>query len=185
MKKLIALLLVTAAGLFAQSETLDLGSHGKITLFLDDSWKFTTSDFGDRVLVTINPTGDANANCSLTITYPAQDRLDTKGRLKQRVEVNGMPVADASVEGKSVAKEYTLKTGFGFHCDFTDPELVGKKPQKGNYKTISKGMIHLTPDVLIELDISADGFNSDPYQQLLGMIEGMDFTPPKGGSRPQ
>jgi hypothetical protein len=38
-------------------------------------------------------------------------------------------------------------------------------------------MIHLAPDVLAEVTISADGFNSEPYQQLLGMIEGMEFTP--------
>jgi hypothetical protein len=183
MKKLFALLLTTAASLMAQSQTLDLGSHGKITLYLADSWKFTTSDFGDRVLVTINPAGDANATCSLTVTYPEQDRLETKNRLKQRVEVNGMPMADQSVEGKAAAKEYTLKAGYGFHCDFTDPSLVGAKPKKGDYKTMSMGLIHLAPDVLIEIAISADGFNSEPYQQLLGMMEGMDFAPPSGGRR--
>jgi len=180
MKKLLALFLLTAAGLLAQSQTLDFGSHGKLTLFLDDSWNFSTSDFGDRVMVTITPKGDANATCSLTITYPDKDRYDTRSRLKQRVEVNGMPIAEGSVEGKSVAKEYSLKTGFGFYCDFTDPALVGKKPQKGNYKNMSLGMIHLATDVLMEVGISADGFNSEPYQQLLGMIEGMDFSPARG-----
>lgn len=179
MKKIFALFLLTVAGLSAQSQTLDFGSHGKLTLFLDDGWNFSTSDFGDRVLVTINPKGDANATCSLTITYPDTDRYDTRSRLKQRVEVNGMPVAEGSAEGKSIAKEYSLKTGFGFHCDFTDPELVGKKPQKGNFKNMSLGMIHLAADVLIDVGISADGFSSEPYQQLLGMIEGMDFSPPR------
>lgn len=184
MKKLFALLLLTAAGMFAQSETLDLGSHGKLTLYLDDSWSFTTSDFGDRVLVTINPKGDANATCSMTVTYPTQDHYDTKKRLNLRVEVNGTPIAEQSVEGKAVAKEYMLKTGYGFHCDFTDPALVGEKPKKGDFKTMSMGMIHLTADVLIEVSISADGFNSEPYNQLLGMIEGMEYAP-AAGSRHQ
>jgi len=189
MKKIFALLFfsfcsfLTTTGLWAQAEKIDLGSHGKITFYLDDSWKFETADYGDRQLITIAPKGEANASCALTITFPEQDRLDTKKRLSLRVEVNGQPIAEHSVEGKTIAKEFSLQTGYGFYCNFTDPDLIGKPPEKGNFKTISVGMIHLTPDVLIEVTISADGFNSEPYQQLLGMIEGMEFTPASGRSR--
>jgi hypothetical protein len=183
MKKILALFLLTAAALCAQAEKVELGSHGRITLYLDDTWKFETSDFGDRVMVNIAPKGEANASCSFTITFPEQDRLDTKKRLSMRVEVNGQPIADHSVEGKSIAKAFNLQTGYGFYCSFTDPDLIGKPPEKGNFKTISTGMIHLAPDVLIELTISADGFNSEPYQQLLGMIEGMEFTATPSGRK--
>ncbi len=180
MKKFLALLLLTTAGLFAQSQKIDLGSHGRITLYLDDTWKFDVSDFGDREIVNVAPKGDVNATCALTITYPDQDRLDTKKRLSLRVEINGQGYAGQSVEGKAIAKEFSLQTGFGFYCNFTDPDLVGKPSEKGNFKTISAGMIHLAPDVLIEVTISADGFKSEPYNQLLGMIEGMEFTPATG-----
>lgn len=178
MKKILILLLglLAARGALAQSETLTFGDHGKLTLYLPGEWKFNTSDFGDRQMVNINPTGDANATCALTVTFPAQDRYDTKSRLRIRVEVNGAPMAEQSVEGKATAKEFNLQKGFGFYCNFTDPNLVGKKPEKGNFKTITEGMIHLAPDVLIEVSISADGFSSEPYQQLLGMLEGMEFT---------
>ncbi len=179
---LLLLLLLGAARLLGQSETLDFGGHGKLTLYLPGDWKFNTSDFGDRQLININPTGDANASCTLTITFPDQDHYDTKGRLKQRVEVNGVQYAEQSVEGKAVGKEFNLQKGYGFYCNFTDPELVGKPPQKGNFKTITEGMIHLAPDVLIEVAISADGFSSDPYQQLLGMLEGMELS--AGGGKP-
>jgi hypothetical protein len=177
MKKILALFLFTAAGLFAQSQTLKLGSHGRINLYLDDTWKFEVSDFGDRLLVNVAPKGDANASCSLSVTYPEQDRLETKKRLSMRVEINGEPIAGQSVEGKAIAKEFSLQSGYGFYCNFTDPELVGKRPEKGNFKTMSAGLIHLAPDVLVEVTISADGFTSEPYNQLLGMIEGMEFTP--------
>jgi hypothetical protein len=184
MKKLLALFLISAAGLFAQAEKIDLGSHGKLTIYHDDSWKFDVSDFGDRHLVNIGPKSESvNASASLTITFPDQDRLDTKKRLSLRVEVNGAPIAPQSVEGKAYAKEFSLHagTGFGFYCNFTDPELVGKKAEKGNFKTMSVGLIHVSADVLIEVSLSADGFNSEPYNQLLGMIEGMEFEPPKKG----
>jgi hypothetical protein len=86
-----------------------------------------------------------------------------------------MKFADQSVEGKARGQEFSLGAGYGYYCPFTDPNLVGKKPEMGNYKTISVGMIRLAPDVLLEVSISADGFNSEPYQQLLGAIEGMEF----------
>lgn len=178
MMRLLALLLVSAAGLFGQMQKLDLGSHGRLTLYLDDGWKFETSDYGDRQMVSVVPKGEANASCALTITFPDQDRFDTKKRLNLRVEVNGQPLAERSVEGRSVAKEFSLQSGFGFYCNFTDPDLVGKPSEKGNFKTLSVGLIHLAADVLVEVTISADGFASEPYQQLLGMIEGMEFTPP-------
>jgi hypothetical protein len=181
MKKILGLFLLTAGTLLAQSQELNLGAHGKISLYLlDDTWKFNVSDFGDRIMVTVTPKGDVNANCSLTVTFPEKDKLDTKSRLREKVETDGEEMAKHAVEGRAVAKEFALRTGYGFHCDFTDPDLVGKPPEKDNFKTISLGLIHVAPDVLVEVAISADGFKSEPYQTLLGMIEGMEFTPASG-----
>lgn len=178
MKTIFALLLLTAGPLCAQSESLDLDSHGRLTIYLTDAWKFDVSDFGDRRIVTISPKGDANASCTLTVTFPETDRYDTKARLRMRVEIDGEKIASSSVEGKAVAKEFTLRSCFGFYCNFTDPDLVGKPPEKGNYKVISAGMIRAAPDVLIEVGISADDFRGNAYQDLLGAVEGMDFEAP-------
>ena len=180
MKKIFALFLLLTGALWAQSETINLGSRGKLTVYLSDKWKFDISEFGDRNLVTIKPKDEnTNAECTMTITFPDTDRFDTKKRLQQRAEIDATKYADQSVEGKAFGKPFSLKTGYGFHCDFTDAELVGKAPQKGNFKTMSVGLIHLTADVLIEIAISADGFNSAAYNDLLGAIEGMEFSPPK------
>ena len=78
MKKLLALFLLSVAPLLAQSENIDLGSHGKITFYHDESWKFEIADYGDRRIITVAPKGEANASCAFTITFPEQDRLDTK-----------------------------------------------------------------------------------------------------------
>jgi hypothetical protein len=181
MKKLFVLLLLSAVGVFAQAEKLDFGAHGKLTIYIADNWSFETSDFGDRRIVKIVPkSSSVNANLEMTITFPETDRFDTKARLKMRVEIDAMKFADQSVEGKARGQEFSLGAGYGYYCPFTDPNLVGKKPEMGNYKTISVGMIRLAPDVLLEVSISADGFNSEPYQQLLGAIEGMEFKPGTG-----
>jgi hypothetical protein len=177
MKRLFALCLLFASPLWSQSETINLGSRGKLTIYLSDAWNIEVADYTDRRIVSIKPKNDANAECGLTITFPETDRFDTKARLKQRAEIDAARYADQSVEGKAIGKPFNLKTGYGFHCDFTDPELIGKAPQKGNFKTISVGLIRLTAEVLIEVAISADGFNSGPYNELLGAIEGMEYTP--------
>ncbi|MBI5767027.1 MAG: hypothetical protein HZA93_04480 [Verrucomicrobia bacterium] len=183
MKRFLALFLLAAASLLAQSETISLGSRGKLTIYLSDKWRFDVSDFGDRQIVTIKPKDETNADCTLTVTYPEVDRFDTKARLKQRVEIDGVKFEERSVEGKARAKEFALQTGYGFRCDFTDPDLIGRPPKKGDFKTISVGLIRLNAEILIEVGISADGFNSAPYNELLGAIEGMEFTPGRGGRR--
>ncbi|MSU24853.1 MAG: hypothetical protein EXS32_13650 [Opitutus sp.] len=181
MKRLFPLFLLAATCLHAQSGAVDLGGHGKLALYIDDGWTIEVADYGDRRLVTVSPKGDVNASCTITITFPQADRLENKSRLKQRTEIDGTKYADGSVEGKAISREFTLTAGYGFYCNFTDPALIGKPPVKGDYKTMSVGLIHLAADVLLEVAISADGFKSAPYQSLLGMIEGMEFTPPRAG----
>lgn len=181
MKKIVALFLLSVAGLFAQAEKIDLGARGSLTVYLADNWSFDTSDFGDRRIVKVTPKSDSvNASLELTITFPETDRFETKARLKQRVEIDAMKFAEQSLEGKARAQEFRLGSGYGYFCPFTDPELVGKKPEKGNFKTISVGIIRLAADVVVEVAISADGFTSAPYNELLGAIEGMEFKPGKG-----
>lgn len=182
MKKLLVLFLLSVVSLCAQSEKIDLGSRGKLTLYITDNWSVENSDFGDRKMIKITPKDSkVNAHLELTITFPETDRFDTKARLKMRTEIDAMKYAEQSVEGKARAQEFSLGTGYGFYCTFTDPDLIGKPPQPGNFKNISLGLIRLAPDVIIEVSINADGLNSEPYQQLLGAIEGMEYK--AGGGR--
>jgi hypothetical protein len=179
MKKLFALFLLTAAAVCAQSDTdtIDLRSRGKLTLFLPDTWKMDVGEFGDRAVVTLQPTNGANASCEITITFPEQDRLSSKAKLKLETEVKAAPIAASSVEGKAVARELNTRAGTGFYCNFTDPELVGRKPEKGKYKVMTAGLIRIAPNVLAEFAIMADDFRSAPYQDVLGALEGMEYAP--------
>ena len=180
MKKLFPLFLLTASLLAAQSETLNLGAHGRLTVFVAGDWKFDTSNFANQGSITISPTRPSvNASCTIAISFPETDRFDTKARLKLRVEADGRNQAEGSVEKKAIAKEFSVSTGYGYYCNFTDPDLVGKPPEPGNYKVISMGKIRLNADTLLDVAIMADDFRGEPYQQLLGAIEGMEFTGPR------
>jgi len=176
MKKIALLFLLSVVSLWAQAEKIDLGSRGKLTIYMTDNWSFETSDFGDRKMIKVTPKDSkVNAHLEITVTFPETDRFDTKARLKMRVEVDAMRFAEQSVEGKARAQEFSLGTGYGYYCTFTDPELIGKPPQPGNFKNVSVGLIRLAPDIVLEVAINADGLTSDPYNQLLGAIEGMEF----------
>jgi hypothetical protein len=175
MKKLLLLLCLTAAGLFAQPATMDLGSRGSLTLYFPGKWTFSDTAMNGQVTLTVAPTGDVNASATIVVSFPEQDRYNTKPRLKLRVEAEQLHMAEGSVEGKAIAKEFSLTNGFGFYCSFTDPELRGKPPEKGNYKVMSVGKIRLAPDLMVDVALSADSFRDEPYQQLLGAIEGMEY----------
>ena len=178
MKKLFALSFLFVACAFAQVETLNFGSRGKLTLYLPGDWKVASTDMAGTYTVTLTPKKESvNASCTIAVTFPEFDRYDTKNRLKVRVEADAYGHAEGSVEGKAIAKEFSLTNGYGFYCSFTDPELRGKPSQPGNYKVMTVGKVRLSPEVLVDVQMMADGFRDEPYQQLLGAIEGMEFTP--------
>lgn len=176
MKKILSLFFLISACAWAQVETLNFGARGKLTVYLPGDWKVVTTDMAGTYTVTFTPKKEAtNASCTIAVTFPEEDRFSTKARLKMRVEADGYGAAERSVEGKAIAKEFSLTSGVGFYCSFTDPELRGQPSQPGNYKVMSMGKIKLAPDVLLDVSIMADGFRDEPYQQLLGAIEGMEY----------
>jgi hypothetical protein len=181
MKKLFTLFLLTLVAASAQVETLNFGPRGKLTIYLPGDWKVGTTDMAGTYTVTFTPKKESvNASGTIAVTFPEVDRFDTKNRLKLRVEADAYGLAENSAERKAIAKEFSLSSGYGFYCSFTDPELRGKPSQPGNYKVITVGKIRLAPEVLVDVQIMADGFGDEPYQQLLGAIEGMEFTPGSG-----
>ncbi len=177
MKRLLTFLFLTAACAFAQEHVLDFGPRGKATLYLLGDWKPTVINMAGQYEIHFVPTKDSiNATCTLKVTHPDVDRYDTKARLKLKVEAECAPYEEQSVEGKARGKEFVIGAGFGYYCSFTDAALRGKKEAPpGEFKVVSAGKIRLAPDVLMEVFIGADSFNGEPYQQLLGAIEGMEY----------
>lgn len=85
---------------------------------------------------------------------------------------------DVSVEKKAVVKDFSLKSGFGMYCSFTDAAMVGKPSVNGHYKTISPGVIYLSKDIAIAATIFTDDLSGPEFQELLGIIQSMQLIPP-------
>ncbi len=178
MKTLFTILLLCVAVSARGQEVLDLGAHGKLTLYLLGDWRTEVSTLGREITLTIKSAKEAtNASCTLAVSFPEVDRFDTKAKLKMRVEIDGQGYAAQSVEGRAYAQEFTLTKGYGFYCNFTDPSLRGKPVKPGDYKVATVGTIRLSPQVLVNVFIGAEGFRDAAYQQILGAIEGMEFSP--------
>ena len=181
MLKHLALLVLSVAAASAQMQVLDLGARGKVTLYIPGEWKAATTDMAGTYAVTLTPASDSvNASCQLSVTFPETDRFDTKARLKLRVEADGYGLAEQSVERKAYAQELKVGTGYGSFCNFTDPALQGRPPEKGNHKVTTLGKVRLDAAVLLEFQILSDGFGTEPHQQLLGALEGLEFAPGRG-----
>lgn len=181
MLKFLSLLLFSVTAASAQMQVLDFGARGKVTLYLPGEWKAATTDMAGTYAVTLTPAGESvNASCQISVTFPETDRFDTKARLKLRVEADGYALAEQSVERKAYAQELKVGSGYGYYCNFTDPSLQGKPPEKGNHKVTTLGKVRVDAAVLLEFQILSDGFGTEPHQQLLGALEGLEFAPGRG-----
>ena len=181
MRSLIILVCLLAAPLAGQVERLDLGPHGRLTLYLPGEWRTSTTRNTSELTLTVQPRRDGvNAGLTFAVTFPETDRFDTKARLKLRVEADCQGLAQESVEGKAYGREFSVTAGYGFYCNFTDPKLRGRPTEKGNYKVMSVGKVRLAADVLVDVQIMGEGFSDEAYNQLLGAVEGMEFSPGRG-----
>lgn len=171
---ILAGLLLAAA---VPAATFDLRERGRLEVFAAGDWKITGEDLGDRVEILIAPTREANAAARLVVNLTEKDEHRTKALLRARVLELCQPIAVEHGVRKPTAEEFYSRQGFGFHCSFTDPELVGKPPEKGNYKHVTYGVVRLAPRVYVAVTILADDFNGPSYQALLGAVEGMELHP--------
>lgn len=177
MKKLFALFLFVAASLSAQ-ETLDLGPYGKLTFYLLGDWQKSLSTIGRGTELTITSTKEStNAKCTIAVTILDKDQFDTKTKLKTQVEIDGEGFAQQVGEVRPYAKPLNVAAGYGFACEFTDPALKGKPVKPGDYKVVAVGKIRINSKVLLDVFIGSEGFSTEAHQQLLGALEGMEYTP--------
>ena len=174
---LSALILVSAAaGGFA--ETVNLREHGRLELFPVGDWNIRSEDQGDIKIQFAPKNPKANAGCTLNVSAGGTDEYPTKAKLSRKVAETAQRMAESGEYGDTTpaVKAFYSKQGFGFYFTIVDPKLVGKDPVPGDYKQVTVGLIRLSPTVMVEVQILSDGEKTEEYQQLLGMVEGMELS---------
>ena len=72
---------------------------------------------------------------------------------------------------KMEIKELKIAEGLGFYANFTDPDLVGKPVEKGNYKTATPVILSLGSKYLIKVTVLCDDLNGADYQDTIKIVE--------------
>ncbi|MDI1336344.1 MAG: hypothetical protein PSU94_09205 [Lacunisphaera sp.] len=159
-------------------DTIDLHEYGKLTLYPVGDWNIHSEDLGD-IRIRITPQDrKVNAACLLVVAPGGPDDFPTPEKLVERMQLSATRLRKSGdyAETKLNVKPFYRQSGFGCYYTLTDRKLVGKPPAPLEYKQITLGLIRLSPTVVARLQIMSDGEETQPCQQLLGMVEGMELA---------
>ena len=180
MRKTILLVLAFVLALAARADDVDLGTHGRLTLTLPKDWHAVGRDImGQAYDLTITPPGGPNAQLKLTLIYGKDDRLQDKAALSAAFLQTCAQFIPTSVEQKANVKNFTLRQGFGLYATFTDKDLVGQPPVRGNYKVMTSGLIYLGNRISGAVTLFTDNLTGPEFKPMLGIVESLEYNPPK------
>lgn len=151
----------------ASADTVDLGAHGTLAIDVPKGWKLTSAPWEQPgVAITVAPPDGANAQFMLNILYVPKGMSDLKADVDDKVLNESGMFVDMSVEKKKVLKKFPMAgDAYGSYCVFTDASLVGKPPQKDNFKKVSVGIIWFNDDVS-----GATSFLCDDEKDIAAMV---------------
>ncbi len=178
MKSLLACLLLSL--LTAPAADFDLGPRGTLSATLPEGWAADVQPAGrpgGKTLgytVAFKPPGDANAKCLLTLIFLPHRPLD-KAVLHAEMLRSAERFVAGSVEQKKTLKEFALKEGFGAYCVFTDADLAGKPPKRGDYKVLGSGQVQPAADTLGVVSLFADEADGKEFKAMIQIINSLQL----------
>ena len=177
MRRTLAVLVFLLATLGGWAVVFPLRDNGKLEVFPVGEWKFGSEDVGDLKIVIAPKRAEDNAVATLTVVTGGEDEFGTEEKLTHQLNQVAQRLAASGdfAERKVVLKPIYCGQGFGYYFMFSDVKLVGRPVVPGDYKKICLGMIRVNANVMIRLQILSDGEETEAFQQLLGMIEGMEL----------
>jgi hypothetical protein len=170
-KRSLALAALMALPLLADAETLDLGPHGKFSVTAPKDWTYSVQKMEDTgYAITLTAPGEANATCVLTLVYAEDPGPLSKEKVQSDVLAACDQFAAESVEKAKVLREFAVPGAYGVYCLFTDASRVGKPVERGAFKAVALGEIHLTDDVTMSASMLFDDEKGPEFKAMLGAI---------------
>jgi hypothetical protein len=179
MKRLPLLFALLLLPLGAAAETVDLGTHGTLSIDLPKGWKIATNATPDvQVAITLTPPDGVNAAGAINIMFAQKGSTAAKADVDDKVLAAGSDYVDSSVEKKKILKKFSVSgDSYGSYCVFTDASLVGKPAQKDNFKMAAIGIVWFNPDVSAAVALASDDENGPDFAAELAAINSMKVTP--------
>jgi hypothetical protein len=180
MKLYLFIALTIACGLVARAASFSLNEHGSLNVSIPTSWLVNDSELPGKsgYDIKVLSRNGADAACRITVIYSRSKEMMDKEKAKAALLKIAGAFVDGSVEKKAVVKDFSLKSGFGMYCSFTNAAMVGKPSVSGHCKTISPGVIYLSKDVAIAATIFTDDLSGSEFQELLGVVQSIELVPP-------
>ena len=177
MRRFLAILLFPLLALGGLAQVFPLRDYGKLQFYPVGEWKFSSEDVGDLKIVIAPKRPQDNAVATITVAAGGGDEYPTEEKLSRQLTQVAQRLAGSGdfAERKATLKPIYCAQGFGYFFMFSDAKLVGRPVVPGDYKKICLGMIRVNANVMIRLQILSDGEETEAFQQLLGMIEGMEL----------
>jgi hypothetical protein len=173
----MAMLVLVAVG---RAETFDLREFGRLEFFPVGEWKIAGEDMGELKIVFVPKLKGVNAIARVAVVAGGQDEYPNEAKLARHLMLVAQRLAESGdfTERKAQLRPINHQQGIGYYFVFTEAKLVGKPVIPGEYKKVGLGMVRLGPSIMVRLEILADGEETEEFQQLLGMIEGMELKAP-------
>ncbi|EEF62535.1 hypothetical protein [Pedosphaera parvula] len=160
----------------------DLGTHGTLSITAPEDWTIkgrAVNDHGGTPIgyaFAIKPRSDVNAKCLLTFAYITNGVPNRETIRKDVLRVTTQLVSE-SVEKKQNLKDFSLQTGYGAYCLFTDASLVGKPAKPGDYKVMGSGQVQPGDNMLGVVSLFADEADGKDFQAMLKIINSLKVKP--------
>jgi hypothetical protein len=179
-KRSLALFALMALPFAAGAETLDLGPHGKFSVAVPKDWTYAVQKMEETgYALTLTAPGDANAACVLTLVF-----VDNPEPLsKEKVQADVLAACDQfvaeSVEKAKVPREFDVPGAYGVYCVFTDASRVGKPVERGTYRAVAMGEVHLTDDVTMSASMLFDDMKGPEFKAMLAAVSSASISKSK------
>ena len=183
MKIHIYIVCILLSVLSSQAAEFDLGTYGTLSVTVPNDWsinsKAVNKSDGTPIgyAFAIKPRSDANAKCLLTFAYTTNGAPNKEDIRKEVLRITEQFVSQ-SVEKKQNLKDFSLGTGFGSYCLFTDASLVGKKVKPGDdYKVMGSGQVQPADNVVGVVSLFADEGDGVEMKAMLKIINSLKVKP--------
>ncbi len=180
MRTRLAILLLLLPVVVGWAETFALREHGRLEIYPVGEWKFSSEDVGELKIVIAPKRARDNAVATLAVVAGGRDEFPTETKLMRRLTEIAQRMAESGefAERKAALKPIYHQQGFGYYFIFSDAKLVGRPVIPGDFKSVGVGLLRLGPNVMVRVQILSDGEETEAFQQLLGMVEGMELRGP-------
>ena len=170
MKRLLlsALLLLPLSAL---ADTVDLGAHGTLSIDVPKGWKLasTKSDAGFDLVIA--PPEGVNAKLLFSVVFVPNGATAVKADVDDKVLAEAEQFVGISVEKKKTLRKYAMAgDAYGAYCVFTDASLVGKPPEKDNFKVITVGILWFNDSVGVSVSEVCDDEKGPEFAAMLAAI---------------